>query len=166
MTAYNASKMLAGTQPKMLPSAGGVNVLSTIALTTALAVNDTINFVQLASDAADNPSGFGPTILDVTLDSDKLDTNGAPTISWNVGDATSANRYFSSGTAGGQIGRTGGYVIPSNPAVLGFQPFASSFTVYPTPSLQLYTILLTVVAAAATWQNGTIRLLVGFTYDP
>jgi hypothetical protein len=160
MAVYNASKMLAGTQPKVLPTAGGVNVLSTVALTTPLLVNDTINFMQLASDAA--LGGNGPTILDVTIDADKLDTNGSPTIKLNVGDAGSATRYFNQTT----VAQNGGYAIPTNPAVLGFQPFGSSFNTYPTASLALYTIVATCQTAAATWQNGTIRLLVGFTYDP
>ncbi len=161
MAVYNASKMLAGTQPKVLPTAGGVNVLSTIALTTPLLAADTINFMQLGAAAAD-PAGNGPTILDVTIDADKLDTNGSPTIKLNVGDAGSATRYFNQTT----VAQNGGYAIPSNPAVLGFQPFAASFASYPTSSLQLYTIFATCQTAAATWQNGSIRLLVGFTYDP
>jgi hypothetical protein len=161
MTIYNASKMLAGTQPKVLPTAGGVNTLSTIALTTPLAVNDTINFVTLGADAAD-PAGGGPTIIGLVLDSDKLDTNASPTIKLNLGDAGSATRYFNQTP----IAQQGGYAIPTTPAILGFQPFAAAFNTYPTPSLATYTIFATCQTAAATWQNGTIRLLTEYTYDP
>ncbi|MEJ0071190.1 MAG: hypothetical protein WDO24_23355 [Pseudomonadota bacterium] len=134
MATYNATKMLAGTQPKMLPTAGGVNVLSTIALTSALLLNDVINFVQLAADAAD-PAGSGPDDHRMTLDSDKLDSGGSPAIKLNVGDSGSASRYFTRARSA----QTGGYAIPNNPAVLGYQPFASAFSSYPTPSLALTT---------------------------
>ena len=97
MAAYNSNKMLAGTQPKMLPSAGGVNVLATASLTTALALNDTINMLQLAADASD-PQGSGPTIIGMVLDCDKLDSNGTPTITLSVGDSVSATRYFNAST--------------------------------------------------------------------
>ena len=161
MATYNADKMLAGTQPKMLPTAGGVNVLSQISLTAPLLVSDTINFMQLAADASD-PAGNGPTILGMTLDSDKLDSNGAPAIKLNVGDAGLATRYFNQTT----VAQQGGYAIPNNPAVLGYQPFAAAFASYPTASLQLYTIVATCQTAAATWQNGKVRLVTEFTYDP
>lgn len=40
----------------------------------------------------------GAIVLGVTLESDDLDTNGAPAITLNVGDAGSATRYFSAST--------------------------------------------------------------------
>ena len=161
MTVYTSNKMLAGTQPKMLPSAGGVNVLAVASLTTALVLNDTINMVQLAADAAD-PVGNGPSIIGIVLDCDKLDSNASPAITLSVGDAGSATRYFSAST----IAQQGGYAIPTIPAILGYQPFGSAFNTYPTPSLAFYTIFVTCSHAAATFQNGNVRLLTEFTYDP
>jgi len=161
MTVYNASKMLAGVQPKVLPSAGGVNALSIINLTTALVVNDTINFVSLAADASD-PQGNGPTIIGIVLDSDKLDSNASPAIKLNLGDSGSPTRYFNQTT----IAQQGGYAIPTTPAILGYQPFASAFNTYPTPSLATYTIFATCQTAAATFQAGNVRLLTEYTYDP
>lgn len=40
----------------------------------------------------------GAVVLGVTLEADDLDTNGAPAITLNVGDAGSATRYFSAST--------------------------------------------------------------------
>jgi hypothetical protein len=161
MAVYSSNKMLAGTQPKVLPSAGGVNVLAIASLSTALNLNDTINMVQLAADASD-PNGSGPTIIGMVLDCDKLDSGGTPAITLSVGDSGSATRYFNAST----IAQNGGYAIPAIPAILGYQPFASAFGAYPTPSLALYTIFVTCAHAPATWQNGNVRLLTEFSYDP
>lgn len=161
MAIYNATKMAAGTQPKVLPTGAGVNVLSTIALTTALLLNDTINFMQLGADATD-PNGFGPTILDFEFDTDQLDSNVAPTLKLNLGDSVSAFRYLSQTT----LCQTGGVTGPVRSGTVGFQPFAAAFNVYTTPSLALYTISATVQTAPATWQNGSIRVFFSYTYDP
>ena len=47
----------------------------------------------------------GAIVLDVTLESDDLDTNATPTITLNVGDAETANRYFAASTVA-QAGTT------------------------------------------------------------
>lgn len=161
MAVYNADKMTAGTQPKVLPTAAGVNVIAKIALTAALLLNDTINFMTLAADASD-PNGQGPSILDFNFDSDQLDSNGVPTLAMNLGDATLATRYLTAST----IVRGGGVVGPANAGTIGFQPFATAFAAYPTISLATYTIFATVSTAPATWKNGSLRLAVAFTYDP
>lgn len=158
---YTASKMLSGVQPRMLADAGGVKVISTISLTVALALNDIINFVALQGDPS-NPNGYGPTIYDVILDSDDLDSNGAPLITLDVGDVTVTTRYFSAST----LAQAGGKGASSRAGVTGFQPFLTAYTTYTTVSQQTYTIFLTVHAAPATWQNGSMRLGVEYTYDP
>lgn len=159
---YNANKMTAGIQPKYLPSAGGVNVLSQISQTTSLNTNDLINMVQLPAKASDDPGGFGPTIIGMLLDIDKLDTGGSQQITFDVGDATTSTRFYSAVT----IGQAGGYSVPTQPAVLGFQPDVNSFTSYTTASLLNYTIIAKCHLSASTWQNGKIRLLAEYTYDP
>ena len=170
MTVWTASAMVAGVQPRYLPSSGGVNVLSTVALTVALALNDTINLVQLIADASD-PNGVGPTIIGMELDIDQLDSNGSPTIKFNVGDVTATNppnlvgvaaRYYSQTT----IAQAGGYAVPNVNGVLGFQPFAGAFSTYPTQSKQTYNIIATVQTGAATPKAGTFRIVVGYTFDP
>lgn len=161
MATYNASKMLAGTQPAYLPSKGGVNVLTSISQTTALSTNDVINLLQLQANPAD-PVGFGPTIIGMLLDTDKLDTGGSPQITLDVGDSGATQRYFKAVTTA----QAGGYATPNNSAVLGFQPFAGSFATYTTASLLNQTVFLTCHLQASTWANGTIRLLAEYTFDP
>lgn len=161
MTVYNASKMAAGVQPRILQTGAGVVVLSTIALPNNLALNDTINWMKLESDPS-IPVSFGPTILGVSMDSDKLDSNVAPAITLDLGDATTAARYVSQAT----IAQNGGYIGANVGGWLGYQPFAAAFTNYPTTSQQTYTLVGKVHAAAATPQAGTLRVKAEYTYDP
>ncbi len=160
MTAYNASKMATGVQPKYLPSAAGVHALSTIDLTTALALNDTINFLSIAAQA-DNPNGYGPSIIGMLLDSDQLDSNASPTLKLDVGDGTTAARFYNQTT----IVQGGGVAMPNVAGTIGYQPFASSFGTYTTQSNLTYNVIGTCAAAPATWKNGNLRLLVSYSYD-
>lgn len=159
-----ATKRLAGVQPRMLPTPSGIGVLSTIALTTAIALNDVVNFMDLASAPALSPVavGNGPTIMNFLLDSDQIDTNGSPTLTYHLGNTGSAQRFLTSST----IGRTGGVVGPTKAGTIGYQPFAASFGTYPTASYLTTTIFLTIAAAAATAAAGTVRLMVNISYDP
>lgn len=157
-----ASKMATGTQPKFLPTAGGVNVLSTISLTTTLTLNDLISMLQIAGDPAD-PAGSGATVLGIVLDSDQLDNAATKTITLDVGDTLGNPSTFMSAV---NTAQAGGYAIPTQPAVLGYQPFVNAFTSYTTASNLLDTITVKVHAAAATPKAGTLRLLFEYTYDP
>lgn len=163
MATYNALKNSA--LPRMLPSAGGVNILSTISLTTALVANDVINMLQLQADPS-NPNGLGPTFIGILLDVDALD-NGGNAITLDVGDqvgtaGATAQRFYAAVTTA----QAGGYAVPTKPAILGYQPFAGSFGTYTTPSLLNDEIFVTCHHAAGTWQNGNLRLLVEVTFDP
>ncbi|WP_298800115.1 hypothetical protein [uncultured Devosia sp.] len=160
MTVYNASKMAAGIQPRVSPT-GLIGVLSSLALAAALVANDTINMLQLEA-APSNPNGNGPTIMNMLFDSDQLDSNGAPTITFDLGDATTAARYMSQVTNA----KAGGIVSPNVAGAIGYQPFAAAFDAYPTDSQQLYTLVLKCHTAAATWQNGSVRVMCEYTYDP
>lgn len=160
MATYNSNKMVSGTQPKILTTASGVRVYAFAALPTALLVNDIINMVALASDVS-NPNGLGPTILGMAFGSDDLDSNVAPLITLDLGDSGSTTRYFSAST----VAQNGGTVYPST-NFLGYQPLAASFGTYTTPSYATYTIFATVRAAPATWQAGSVKLAVEYTYDP
>jgi hypothetical protein len=161
MATYNADKMLAGTQPRALPTAAGVKALSVATLTSPLALNDTINMLQLGSDPAIG-SGGGPAIMGLALDCDDLDSNGSPTIVLAVGDGTVADRFITGTT----VAQTGGVAYANKPGALGYKPFASSFSSYPSASLATYTIVAKVTTGPATWQNGSIRLIAEFSYDP
>lgn len=160
MTIYNMSKMAAGIQPRILPGGGGVKVLSLLAFAAvALANGDSVNAMQLGADASMN-AGFGPTIHNVTVDTDQLDTGN--TMSFTAGDAASHARFISGST----LGRTGGIVSANVAGTVGYQPFAAAFTAYPTLSQQLYTLQVWITATATTPQAGTMRVLAEFTYDP
>lgn len=60
-------------------------------ITAALTTADTFEFCKVPA---------GATVLYVLLEADDLDTNGAPTLTINVGDAGSATRFFSASTVG------------------------------------------------------------------
>ncbi len=163
MTTYNSNKCLAGVQPRLLPSAGGVNALSLYTQNPALATNDLVNMLNLVSDSS-NPNGQGPTMQGITLDTDQLDSGGSAAIVLSLGDTALSTRYFSSIS----LGKTGGYAIPTTPAVLGYQPFGGSyFATYTTVSLATYTIILKCNTAAQTAvTTAQIRLATEYTYDP
>lgn len=160
MTIYNASKMAAGVQPKVAPS-GVIVVVSSLALVAALQANDTINMLQLAGNP-DIPTNFGPVITGLALDSDDLDSNGVPTLTFDLGDAGNAARFMNQVT----VGQAGGYVGPNVAGTLGYAPFANTYGTYTTQSLQLYTLVLKCHTGPATWQNGTVRVKCEYTYDP
>jgi hypothetical protein len=159
MTQYLMSKMAAGIQPRVLVS-GPISVLSILAFqAVALANGDNINALNLASDPAINVSN-GPTILDVSVDIDQLDTGN--TLSFTAGDATNHARFISAST----LGRTGGIARANVQGTMGYQPFAGAFNAYPTQSLQTYTLQVWVTATATTPAAGSMRVKCDYTYDP
>lgn len=160
MTAYNATKMAAGIQPRVLPGGGGIAVLSTFQMTVAakLLTNDLVNFLNIEGDPG--VSGGGPSILAMALDCDQIDTGAGVVLA--LGDATTANRYITGST----IGQTGGYTGPNQGGTLGFQPFSTTYATYTTISLQTYTVVLKATTGVTTGQLGTIRVKAEYTYDP
>ena len=139
-TTYLSNKAQPGVAPKFNHT-GSIPVYASASLTTALGVGDLVKMMTIPA---------GATIVSVILDSDKLDSNASPTIKFDVGDATTANRYLAAST----LPQAGGAAVANVAAAYGFQ-----YTV-DTP---LYVKCNT---AAATWQNGTVRLLVEYTMDP
>lgn len=93
MTAYLSDK----ATPPLSPSpqhgqAGNIQHLyCSVALTAALTIADTFAFFTLPANAR---------VIGSTLKCTDIDTNGAPTVTINVGDAGSATRYFSASTVG------------------------------------------------------------------
>jgi hypothetical protein len=160
MATYNADKMLAGAQTRYLPLGYGLSVIAKVSLTTALVLNDVINLVPIEANPVENNNG--PVISFIAIDVDKLDSNGAPTITLDLGDSGAAQRYLAAST----IAQNGGQAQSTKAGVIGYAPFASSFNTYTTPSLATYTIFATVHAAPATFQAGQLRCLVDYTYDP
>lgn len=139
-TTYLSNKAQPGIQPK-LNHTGSIPVYASASLTTALGVGDLVQMMTIPA---------GATIVSVVLDSDKLDSNASPTIKFDVGDGTVANRFLAAST----VGQAGGAAVANVAAAYGYQYAAN------TP---LYVKCNT---AAATWQNGTVRLLVEYTIDP
>jgi len=93
MAILQSAKAAPTAQPR-----AGIGICSATAeynLTAALALNDVINMVKIPA---------GATVLDMILVSDNLDTNGAPTITLDVGDNTVANYYINASL----IGQTNG----------------------------------------------------------
>lgn len=115
-------------------------LMRTVAVDTALALNDTLNFGYLPK---------GAKIVDAKLICDDLDSNGAPTITLDVGDAASAQRIFAASVAP-QSGAVDNH--PVN-AALGFQYTAKT------------AIIGTVHAAGTTKVAGNVTLIILFTMD-
>ncbi len=160
-TVYTGSKATTGIIPK-LNHIGVTTEIATYTITTAFALNDTVNMVTLQSDASVTPNN-GPAINDVILDVPSLDTSTG--IVTAVGDSTTAGRYISGATVGRSS--TGGIQYNNVSGSIGYAPFASSFSTYTTVSLQSYTIVFKVTTAATgtAATSGTISLLVRYTID-
>lgn len=161
---FQSDKVSSGIS-KLLPLGYIQGTLATVAAPATTGANDIYQMVTLSSDASltsgDGSSTGGPTIVGVALGTDDLD--GASSITLDVGDAASAQRFIAAST----IGQTGGRVSSTLAPSLGYQPFATpKFATYTTPSLQTYLIQVKVNASAATALAGNIRVLCDFTIDP
>ncbi|CAG9255975.1 hypothetical protein [Paraburkholderia caribensis] len=108
------------------------------ALTAALALNDVLTGPKLQK---------GSTVLDVLLVSSDLDTNGAPTITLDVGTGDSAQYFIAAST----VAQAGGVAR------------ASAVTAQPLTLTKDDTVDVTVHAAPATGAaTGTVTLAVMF----
>lgn len=93
-TNYTTQASKATANAKFLHE-GTLNVSSVFALSAALAINDVITMMNLP---------VGANIVDVIISSDTaLDTNGASTLSYQVGDAGNATRYITTHVQGNNI---------------------------------------------------------------
>lgn len=140
MTTYLSNKAIPGVSPKFTAS-NSIPVYASYALASAPSLNDLIQMMTIPA---------GATICSVVLDSDKLDSNASPTITLDVGDGTVANRFLAAST----VGQAGGAAVANVAAAYGYQYTAN------TP------LYVKIHAAAATFQAGTVRLLVEYTMDP
>lgn len=159
MTTYLADKMQAGVQPKVLPAGYGVKALAQISMTTSLLLNDIIQMLAIEADPA-NAANNGPVVLGAKLDCDALDSGS--TLTLDLGDSGSAQRYLAAST----IGQAGGSVSSAKAGVTGYAPFSASYGTYTTVSYSTYVFQIKCHAAPTTWANGSLRVLVDYTYDP
>ncbi len=133
------SKMASGVVPKYLHN-GDITVVATIT-PAAAATNDIFQMLKVPA---------GTSIVDMTLDSDDLDSNGAPTILLDVGDTTTANKFI----AASNVAQAGGVARASAKGFVG--------VTYASDTI----IQIKVNTGAATFQAGSIRLAVTYTMDP
>lgn len=158
-TTFSSDKISSGTL-KMLSLGYDQTILATAAAPATTGANDIYQMIRLEA----NPSidkAFGPTILAINLGADDLDAGASLTL--DVGDTTTAQKFLAASTIGQTGGRVGSTLAPS----LGFQPFASPFfSTYTTVSLATYLIQIKVNASAATAVAGNLRLMCDFTVDP
>lgn len=116
-----------------------VTVYSEYAIAAALVINDRIRMVKVPK---------GATVIGAMLGADDLDTNGAPTITLDVGDDGTSDRFIAAST----IGQTG--AAPASAIVKAGFGYA-----YPADD----TIDILVKAAPATGAaTGTLRLAVTY----
>ncbi|MBN3848152.1 hypothetical protein G3N58_15125 [Paraburkholderia sp. Ac-20342] len=128
-------------RPDAMPGAGDAAGLKCktmrATLTAALALNDVLTGPKLAA---------GSTIVDVIIAASDLDSNGAPTITLDVGYGVDPDYFI----AASNIGQAGGIAR------------ASASTAKPLTLVSDDTIDVTVHAAPATGQAGTVDLTVVF----
>lgn len=102
------------------------------------------------------PNGY--TIVDMILDTDQLDSNGAPTIVLEVGDSGVAGRFYTGAT----IAKTGGIAIPTIPQTIGYTYAVGSGNTgqFSGGNAGSNVIQAQVTTAAATYKAGNVRLSV------
>ena len=92
MATYNSTNIASKTGVASVAAAGVVHcAYAEVVTTAALTTSDTLNFFDLPPNAR---------VISATLEATDLDTNGAPTLTLNIGDSGSATRYFSASTVG------------------------------------------------------------------
>lgn len=135
MATYN-SDQIAQNNLRVGPHVGisPICFYASITTTAALTTADVLNAFVL-------PKGF--RVMYALLESTDVDTNGSPTITFNVGDAGSATRYFSAST----VGQAGTSAAATATTGLGFINTADT--------------LVTIVpqANAATGVAGVVQLM-------
>lgn len=147
MTAYTATMAQAGVAA-VQNHVGTTSVISTFALTAALAANDTITMMNIPINAI---------ITDVAISTDTaLDTNASSTIAYDVGDGSSANRFIAALAQGNNVALPITHMTKSTG--LGYQ-YTTSGAENPLPQ-----IIVTVHTGPATGAtSGTLRVLVAYS---
>lgn len=144
MASYETSKSaLTGTVVGTGWARQVVEDVAIVAVTTAMidATNDSVGLMYLPA---------GAVLLGATLSSTDMDTNGTPTLTWNVGDANTNARIFSASTVS-QAGTLS--------AAIAQGAHLHKFTT--KTQLRAY-----VNAAAATGAAGTLYFSVRYFVDP
>lgn len=115
-------------------------------LTTDLTLNTVIPLVKLPR---------GAVVKDVTVYATDMDTNGAPTLAFHVGDSGDADRFI----VASNVGQTGGKVSAGNTA-------AAAVTTANAGAYAAETVInATVSTAAATAAAGTLLVFVEYVME-
>lgn len=135
------------TNREPIPGPGLGGTMKAVRATIALATGDLeLNDVHQAMDL---PAGF--TVLGGAIWATDMDTGGSPALTFNVGDADDADRYFAAST----VGQT------------GTASTAMARTGYGNTTTAKTRVTVTVAAAAATAAAGTLNVvLYGTVSDP
>lgn len=139
MANINATNVVTGAveNPKYIQS-GVVTEIYSAAVTTSLALADTVTGPKIPANC---------TLLNVILDSDDLDTNGSPTIKWDVGISGTAAKFISAST----VSQAGGIATANVAGTVGYTPTSDT------------AVIAKVNTAAATAAAGTIRIAIVYT---
>lgn len=111
-----------------------------ITLTAAPALNDVFQMVKVPA---------GATVLYVAINSTDMDTNGTPTLNFDVGDGGDTDRFITNS----QVGRTGGTAKSTNLTGMLYQ--------YTTED----TIDIVCSQGPATGATGTLKLTAYYTME-
>lgn len=140
MGAVQAVNILTGTTEGVKYNATGVtSEIWTAALTTALAITDTISGPTLPA---------GCYITDVIVDATDMDS--ATSLLFTVGYTGATAAFISSSS----IGQTGGIVHANVAGTIGFSATTNT------------TVLVTITATAGTPVAGTLRIALNYTASP
>lgn len=141
MATYNSTNIANKTGVASVAAAGVVHcAYAEVVTTAALTTSDTLNFFDLPPNAR---------VISATLEATDLDTNGAPLLTINVGDAGSATRYFSAST----VGQAGTAAVASAVAGLHYKTTAKT------------RIVGVPAANAATGVAGSVYLSILYTVE-
>lgn len=164
-TVYKSAQITAGVQPRFLPEGLEIVRIATFLNSTAFIINDTVQLVNIEANPA--VTNNGPLVTGCSIDMPPMDSSTGFT--WTVGDTTTANRYITTQSVGQSS--AGGIVGLNADGGLGFGPFISTFGAFGTytaVSLQTYTVVLKVTAAASgtPTTGNTITAKISYSYDP
>lgn len=141
MAAFSSTEYTGQQAGRLVAAAPGLRSAlyefrATVAVTTALALNDTLNFGALPLNAV---------IEDMFSIADQLDSNGSPTLTFSIGDTSSTTRYMSAVAHG----RVADSRIQMKQSAMGYQITSTTNQ-----------LLGTCTAAGATKVAGNIMLVV------
>lgn len=146
MAIYQSAQVTSGA-PIAAPITGStMTAVGSVSLTTALAVNDTVQLLTI-------PNGWA--IVGLTLDCTQLDSNGVPTLAGLVSDVAATKTFIPTATAVGR-GANGSVTFQSVGGTTGYAYAVTTSGGNPGST----TLQFKCTAAAATWTNGTMTLAV------